>query len=79
MAKTKIKKKSARKYSKRSGSSPSISIISILVGLGLAFLILIGLNIKHSLNQSGNISAESSPSSTQIQIPTPKYTPNTGS
>ncbi len=71
MAKAKTKKKSAKKYSKRSGSFPSISIVSILVGLGLALLILIGISIKHSLNQSRNIPTETS-------IPTPVYPPNTG-
>lgn len=76
MAKAKTKKKSAKKYSKRSGSFPSISILSILVGLGLAFLILIGINLMHSLNQSRNISAE--PASTEMSIPDSSYPPNTG-
>ncbi len=77
MAKAKTKKKSAKKYSKRSGSFSSISIKSILVGLGLALLILIGLNIKHYLNQSKNISAE--PASAETSFPSPTYPPNTGS
>lgn len=76
MAKAKSKKKSIKKYSKRSGSTPSISIVSILVGLGLALLILIGINIMHSLNQSRNISTE--PSSTGTSVPNSAYPPNTG-
>lgn len=73
----KAKKKSSRKYSAKSGNFSSISIMSILVGLGLALLILIGLNIIRYLNQSKNISAE--PASTETAFPSPTYPLNTGS
>lgn len=76
MAKAKTKKKSSRKSSGRNGIFSSISIMSILVGLGIALLLLIGINVKHYLNQSKNISGGSS--SEEILIPTPTYAPNTG-
>ena len=63
---------------KTSSSLSSISISSILVGIIIAFLILVGIAVKQSLSKTSDGYIGSVPSSDETTGPTPTYVPNTG-